>query len=129
MVKLSEITPETTYADIKQAVEINLHEGWGIPYDGMILMARSLDRLGKELEQAKERLADAQRRLPEEDAAAAHHRKRKEKAAEAAMRVCDYLVTNKPNFMHGLCNEDKIDIDDFLLLLTFHGFSTYAYEG
>lgn len=129
MVKLSQITPETTYADIKQQVEANLKEGFGIPYECLILMARSLDNLAKELERTKASLEDAKQRLPLDDANAERQRKRKTEAFEAAMRICDYLVTNKPHFMHGLVNDDKIDLDDFLLLLTYHGFSTYEYEG
>lgn len=129
MVRLSEITPETTYADIQGQVEANLKDGWGIPYECLILMARSLDKLGKELAKTKASLEDARARLPEEDANAEHHRRRKAKAAEAALRVAEHLVRAKPQFMYNLTNEDKIDIDDFLELLTFNGISTYDYEG
>ena len=45
-VKLSEVTPETTYADVKQRVEANLKEGWGVPYEILILMARTLEKQG-----------------------------------------------------------------------------------
>lgn len=128
MIKLSEITPETTYADIKQAVETNLHEGWGIPYEGVILMARTLDKLTKELGQTKERLADAQQRLPEEDAAQERRRLQKQKASEAALRVCAYFV-KRPQQMSELVEQEKIDNEDFLLLLAYNGISTERYEG
>lgn len=128
MIKLSEITPETTYADIKQTVEANLREGWGVPYEGIILMARTLDKLSKELSQVKARLADAQQRLPSEDAAEERRRLQKQKAAEAALRICQYFV-NRPQYMSELVEQEKIDNDDFLLMLTYNGISTERYEG
>jgi hypothetical protein len=51
------------------------------------------------------------------------------KASEAALRICSYLVRNKPRFMHGLTLAEKIELDDFMYLLQYNGISSAPYEG
>lgn len=47
----------------------------------------------------------------------------------AALRVCAYLVRYRPHYVDGLVDADKIDLDDFIILLHYNGISSERYEG
>lgn len=125
MIKLSQITPETTYPDIKQAVEANLKEGWGVPYEGIILMARTLEKLGKEMEETKARLADAQKLLPVEDANEERRRRQKQKWQELALDLTTHLIRTQTTRMGNL-DYSGSDMEE---LFRAAGISYYQFEG
>ena len=51
------------------------------------------------------------------------------KAVPAALRICAYLVRGRPGFLVELADADKIDLDDFIILLHYNGISSERYEG
>lgn len=53
------------------------------------------------------------------------HELRRQAREEAALRICEYLLKNRPDFLHTKC---ELDPDDLSLLSTYFGLSTAEYE-